>query len=106
MGVAPGADLILVHLANRGTAGLASLSDSVGILEGLEFARSVAGSRPLVCSMSVGRHAGSHDSTGLVNLGILEFLAQRPGLALAQSAGNYGLKLCHASGVLLPGGSS
>ncbi len=57
-GVAPGADIVFVHLASRDTAGLANLGDSIGILEGLDFIRRVAAGRPLVCSLSVGGMRG------------------------------------------------
>jgi N-acetylmuramidase/Subtilase family len=105
-GVAPEADIVFVHLTNRGTSGLASLGDSVGIFEGLDFIHRVAGRRPLVFSLSVGRHAGPHDGSGLSDLGIDSLLNSRSAIGLTQSAGNYGLRLCHSKGMLRPGSSS
>jgi subtilisin family serine protease len=102
-GVAPGAEIVFVHLSSRGTAGLAHLGDSIGILEGLHFARRAAGQRPMVVSLSVGRHGGPHDGSTLVELAIDAFLMGTPGCALAQSAGNYRLRQTHASGTLTPG---
>lgn len=102
-GVAPDANLVFVHLASRGTAGLATLGDSVSIIEGLDLIRRLAGDRAIAVSMSLGRHGGPHDGTTLVELAIDQFLAERPGRFLAQSCGNYALKQAHASGELRPG---
>ncbi|MBL8144158.1 MAG: S8 family serine peptidase, partial [Acidobacteria bacterium] len=102
-GVAPECDIVFVHLASRDTTGLAHLGDSIGILEGVDFVRRVAAGRPVVCSMSVGRHAGPHDGSTLVELGLDAFLAGGPNRAIAQSAGNYARRRCHASGPLVPG---
>lgn len=102
-GVAPQCEIVFVHLASRDTTGLANLGDSIGILEGVDFVRRVAAGRPMVCSMSVGRHAGPHDGSTLVELGLDAFLAGGPNRAIAQSAGNYARRRCHASGPLVPG---
>jgi subtilisin family serine protease len=105
-GVAPETDIVFVHLSGRGTGGLATLGDSIGILEGLDFVRRVAAGRPTAVSLSVGRHGGPHDGCTLVEAAIDAYLRSGPGLVLAQSAGNYRLKQTHASGVLSPGATS
>ena len=46
-------------------------------------------SRPWVVNLSVGRTAGSHDGTSLVEQGMHELLRLGPGRAIVQSAGNY-----------------
>jgi subtilisin family serine protease len=104
-GVAPEAEIVFVHLSSRGTGGLATLGDSIGILEGIDFIRRVAAGRPTALSMSVGRHGGPHDGSTLVEGAIDAFLAGGRGLGktLSQSAGNYRVKQVHASGVLSPG---
>lgn len=105
-GVAPDAELVFVHLSGRGTGGVANLGDSIGILEGLDFIRRVAAGRPTAVSMSVGRHGGPHDGSTLVEMAIDAFLTSAPGVTLAQSAGNYGIKQTHASGITSPGTTS
>src|SRR4029453_9318753 len=44
---------------------------------------------PWVVNLSVGRTAGSHDGTSLVEQGMHELLRLGPGRAIVQSAGNY-----------------
>ena len=104
-GVAPESSIVFVHLASRGTSGLANLGDSIGILEGLDFISRVAGNRPLSMSLSVGRHGGPHDGCTPVERAFDWFLSSTHGRTLSQSSGNYGLKQTHASGVLNPGTS-
>ena len=103
VGVAPEADLVFVHLADRGTGGLANLGDSVRLLEAAHFIATVAGARPWVINSSVGRMGGPHDTSLLVQRAIDEFLLAAPGRFLVQSAGNYRVAGTHASGVLKTG---
>jgi hypothetical protein len=103
VGVAPEADLVFVHLADRGTGGLANLGDSVRLLEAAHFIATIAGPRPWVINSSVGRMGGPHDASLLVQRAIDEFLLAAPGRFLVQSAGNYRVSGTHASGVLKPG---
>ena len=103
-GVAPGADLAFVHLADRGTSGLANLGDSVHLLEGVEFLARTAGSQPWAVNISVGRHGGPHDGSTLVEVALDELLASRPGCFIAQSVGNYYRARAHAQGRLTDGG--
>jgi subtilisin family serine protease len=103
VGVAPDADLIFVHLADRGTTGLANLGDSVRILEAVDFIARTAGRRPWVINLSVGRHGGPHDGATLAELAFDYVLRSAPGRFIVQSTGNYFDKTCHASGRLGPG---
>ena len=102
-GVAPGAWLAFVHLADRGTGGLATLGDSVRLLEAVDFIRRVAGERPWVVNISVGRHGGPHDGRTLIELAFDELLSAAPGRFIVQSAGNYYRRRAHATGLLAPG---
>ena len=52
VGIAPEADLVFVHLADRTTGGLANLGDSVRLLEAVDFISRTAGSRPCVINIS------------------------------------------------------
>jgi len=98
-GVAPGADLIFVHLSRTTRVlGPGNLGDSVTVLEALDFVFSVAGDRPCVVNMSVGAHGGPHDGTTLVEQGIDEAVWLRNGRAVVNSAGNYFAARAHAQG--------
>ena len=88
---------MFVHLADRGTGGLATLGDSVRLLEAVDFIRHTAGERPWVINISVGRHGGPHDGSSLVELALDELLAEAPGRAVCMSAGNYFAARAHAS---------
>ena len=102
-GIAPGADLVLVHLAIRGTSGRANLGDSVTLLEALDWVTRTAGDRPIVVNTSVGRHGGPHHGLTLVEQGIDAWSVGGAGRCLVQSAGNYFASRTHAAGVLRPG---
>ncbi|HEY3569638.1 MAG TPA: S8 family serine peptidase [Thermoanaerobaculia bacterium] len=104
LGIAPEADLLFVHLATRGGIGdQASLGNSVTLLEGLDWVARMAGGRPWVVNMSVGRHGGPHNGLTLVERGLDALLAAGPGRAVVQSTGNYYTARVHASGYLRPG---
>jgi subtilisin family serine protease len=103
IGVAPGADLLFIHLATRGTGGRANLGCSVTLLEALDWITREAGERPFVVNLSVGRHGGPHHGLTLVEQAIDWVLAERPGRAVVQSAGNYFEAMTHAAGTLRPG---
>jgi subtilisin family serine protease len=95
-GIAPEADIIFCHLGSSDR----DLGNSIELLEALDFAVNQAGDSPLVVNMSVGRHAGPHDSSLLVEKAIDWILTNRPGTVFAQSAGNYYNSRCHMSGRL------
>lgn len=103
VGIAPEADLVFVHLADQGTSGLANLGDSVRLLEAVDFIVRIAGRRPWVINISVGRHGGPHDGSTLVELALDELLAAGRGRAIVQSAGNYFVAGTHSAGRLWPG---
>jgi subtilisin family serine protease len=104
-GIAPEAWLVFVHLADRGTGGLATLGDSVRLLEAVDYIRRVAGELelPWVINLSVGRHGGPHDGRTLVELAFDELLTAAPGRFIVQSAGNYRRARTHATGVVTAG---
>lgn len=102
-GIAPDADLIFVHLASRGTEGLATLGDSVTLLEAIDFIFDTAGERPCVINLSMGRHGGAHDGLTLVEQALDNAVSERPGRAIVQSCGNYYQQDTHGSGQVRPG---
>jgi GH25 family lysozyme M1 (1,4-beta-N-acetylmuramidase) len=102
VGVAPDADLIFVHLADRNTGGLASFGDSVRLLEAVDFISGAAGSQPCVINISAGRICGPKDGTTLVERAFDELLTATPGRFIVNSAGNYFRRRAHARGILAP----
>jgi N-acetyl-anhydromuramyl-L-alanine amidase AmpD len=103
VGVAPEADLVLIHMDTSGDGdGSGNLGDSVSLLEAVDFVRRTADGRPWVLNLSMGRHAGPHDGLTLVEQGLDAALAE-PGCAIVQSAGNYYDAFAHATGELRPG---
>lgn len=103
-GMAPEAELVFVHLAADKLGGLADLGNSVRIVEAVDFISQVAGDRPVAINMSLGRQGGAKSGQSLVERALDAFGAERPGGCIVQSAGNYFLNGCHASGILRPGG--
>jgi hypothetical protein len=102
-GLAPAADLVFVHLADRDTGGLADLGDSVRLLEAIDFIRRTAAGRPCVINTSVGRHGGPHDGTTLAELAVDHVVATTHGLVVVKSTGNYFRARAHAAGTLVAG---
>jgi peptidoglycan hydrolase-like protein with peptidoglycan-binding domain len=102
-GIAPDADLIFVHLADRNTGGLASFGDSVRLLEAVDFISGAAGSQPCVINISAGRICGPKDGTTLVERAFDELLTATPGRFIVNSAGNYFRRRAHARGTIAPG---
>jgi subtilisin family serine protease/LAS superfamily LD-carboxypeptidase LdcB len=100
MGIAPAADLAFVHLADRDTGGLATMGDSVRLLEAVDFISRTAGAKPWVINLSMGRHGGPHNGSTLVEIAFDELLSAAPGRFMCMSAGNYYRARCHASGRL------
>ena len=103
IGIAPNADLVFVHLSAGRLGGMATLGDSVRVLEALDFIRRAAGNRHWVTNLSLGRHSGGHRGLTLVEQGMDALLSEAPGRAIVQSCGNYYRARTHASGRLLPG---
>src|SRR5882724_4102167 len=86
LGIAPEADLVLVHSAKWDGAE-DSLGDSVTVLEAIDFIFKQAGENPCVINLSMGRHGGQHDGSTLVEQGFDAALRAAPGRAICQSAG-------------------
>jgi subtilisin family serine protease len=102
-GVAPGADLIFVHLADQRTGGIANFGDSVRLLEAVDFISRTAGARPCVINISAGRTCGPKDGTTLVERALDELLAATPARFVVNSAGNYYGWRTHSCGRIGPG---
>ena len=96
VGLAPEADVAFVHLAQKGTEGLANLGDSVRLLEAIDFLFRLAGDRPCVVNCSLGRHGGPHDGRTLTEMALDEMLAGTTGRGVVLSGGNYFAKPVHA----------
>jgi subtilisin family serine protease len=103
VGIAPEADLIFVHLADRNTGGLAPFGDSVRLLEAVDYISRTAGSQPCVINISAGRTCGPKDGTTLVERAFDELLASTPGRFIVNSAGNYRCWRTHSCGTIAPG---
>ncbi len=101
-GIAPEADLVLVHNAPWDEAEPSKLGDSVTLLEGIDFISQTAGTRPWVINLSMGRHGEQHDGSTLIEQGLDAAIRSTPGRAICLSAGNYYDKKVHASGQLRP----
>ena len=99
-GIAPDADLIFVHLADRNTGGLANFGDSVRLLEACDYISRTAGPQPCVINISAGRLCGPRDGTTLVERAFDELLAARPGRFVVDSAGNYFRWRAHSCGTI------
>lgn len=105
MGVAPGADLVFVHLTTlQQPERDVELADSATILEAVDFVRRVAGPRPWVINLSMGQTGDQHDGTTLTEQGLDAALLEAPGRAITQSTGNYWASGLHHSGRVAPGG--
>jgi carboxypeptidase C (cathepsin A)/GH25 family lysozyme M1 (1,4-beta-N-acetylmuramidase)/subtilisin family serine protease len=101
-GIAPEADLVLVHNAPWDEVDTGRLGDSVTLLEGIDFIARTAGDRPWVINLSMGRHGEQHDGSTLIEQGLDAAIRSAPGRAVCMSAGNYFDKRIHASGQLRP----
>jgi subtilisin family serine protease len=88
VGLATASDIVFVHLAAARLDEVASLGDSVGLLEGLDFIRQQAAGRPCVLHLSAGKTGGPHRGDTLLERAVDAMLLD-PGIALIQSVGNY-----------------
>jgi subtilisin family serine protease len=102
-GVAPGAALVFVQLATRSGPDAPRLGDSVTLLEAIDFIERVAGDRPLVINLSMGRHGGPHTGDTLVEMALDAAITRRPGTAIVLSCGNYFEDAVHTAGRLSTG---
>jgi subtilisin family serine protease len=98
-GVAPGADLIFVHVAAEDYKDTESFGNSRRLLEAIKyvFDKASALGRQCVVNFSLGTHGGPHDGSTLVEEGF-DTLLETPGRAIVISAGNSFLRASHASG--------
>jgi subtilisin family serine protease/LAS superfamily LD-carboxypeptidase LdcB len=99
-GIAPEAQLVLVHNAPWDPSQAGRLGDSVTLLEALDFTLRAAGDQPCVINLSMGCHADQHDGSTKVELGLDALVRAAPGRAVCMSVGNYFNKRIHASGRL------
>ena len=97
-GVAPDADIVFVNLG-----GDEPLGHSVAIAEGIDFVREVAGTRPWVVNLSLGRHGGPHDGSTLLEQLLDAAVTSRSGALVVNSARNYYSADVHSSLRLAPG---
>jgi len=102
VGIAPDADLIFVHLADRHTGGLVNFGDSVRLLEAVDYISRAAGGQPCVINISAGRTCGPKDGSTLVERALDELLESTPGRFVVNSACNYFGWRTHSCGYLAP----
>ncbi len=102
-GIAPEASLAFVHLGTPGWEKAGPLGDSANLLEAIHFIVALAGKRPLVFNLSMGRHGGSHDGTQLVERALDWLVRARRATAVVQSGGNYFSRPVHSCGRLRSG---
>ena len=100
-GLAPQADLIFVELAVGAGAGI---SDSVHLLEAVQFIFDQAGGRPCVVNLSLGENAGPHDGTSLVELALDRMVDQQANRCIVVAAGNSFSEGIHAAGAVAQDG--
>jgi subtilisin family serine protease len=96
-GVAPGADLIFVHLKSNESQ---FLGNSRHLLDAVDYIFRKAGNRPVVVNLSISTTGGPHDGTTLVEQGLVRMLANKPGRAIVVSAGNSFNRAVHAQGTV------
>jgi subtilisin family serine protease len=101
-GIAPEADLVVVHNAPWNEVESGRLGDSVTIFEGVDFISQAAHERPWVVNMSMGRHGEEHKGLSALEKGLDAAIRSASGRAVCLSAGNYFNKRIHASGQLRP----
>lgn len=101
-GVAPGSELIFVHLAKH-SRGPRSLGNSVTLFEAVDFVARVASGRPCVINLSLGGLCGPHDGSSLLELGLDAAMRQHGNLIIVQSGGNYCRRRVHSSGIVKQG---
>ncbi|HWN66238.1 MAG TPA: S8 family peptidase [Haliangium sp.] len=105
-GVAPGSELLFVHLRGDDTDPQGNLGDSARLLEAVHWVLGRAGDTPVVLNMSLGRTGGPHDGSTLVEQALDAALIEKPGRAIVMSTGNYFSANLHASGKLQAGESA
>ena len=102
-GVAPGAELLFVHLRGDDTLPQETLGDSVRLLEAVRWVLDRAGRRPVVINLSLGRTGGPHDGSTLVERALDAAVEEQAGRAIVMSTGNYFSANLHSQGRLRQG---
>jgi subtilisin family serine protease len=103
IGVAPEADLLLVHLVDRNGTERSSLGSSKSLLDAVDWIARTAGSTPWALDLSMGRYADAHLGRSLVERALDAVTTTAPGRFCAQSTGNYYRNRTHAAVLLDPG---
>ncbi|HJQ40554.1 MAG TPA: S8 family peptidase [Thermoanaerobaculia bacterium] len=103
-GVAPGADVIFVHLAANDFTMDQAFGNSRRLAEaaGYIFRKAAALGRPAVINMSLGTNGGPHDGSTHAEVFFDSMLAL-PGRAIAIAAGNSRMHNSHATGTIAAG---
>lgn len=101
VGVAPGAELIIVRAVGK-DGGIAESAALLGAK--FVFDRAAAAGKPAVANLSLGTQYGAHDGTSLFEKG-LTALAAGKGRAVVVAASNEGALPIHTSVRVTPGGT-
>src|SRR5262249_6738741 len=98
-GVAPGADIIFVHVAAADLQDDDSLGNSRHLLEAVEYILTKASQlrRPAVVNVSLGTYGGPHDGSTLAEQWF-DTLLETSGRAIVMSAGNSRDRAAHTTG--------
>jgi subtilisin family serine protease len=104
-GVAPGADLMFVHLRPNALDASVRQTNGSDVIQGVASIFYVAQSlgRPCVVNLSMGNNTGPHDGSSVLEQ-MLDVLAAPPGRAIVVPAGNNREAHLHSSGSVWPGG--
>jgi subtilisin family serine protease len=101
-GLAPGADLIGVHLRGEDTGPLETIGDSVRVLEAVRYIVDRA-QGPVVVNLSLDRTGGPHDQSPLGVQALDALAEERRACIVTKSGGNYYTANLHCSGRLRTG---
>ncbi|MBK7830509.1 MAG: S8 family serine peptidase [Nannocystis sp.] len=101
--MAPESDIVFVNISPLNVGVQERLSNSVALLEAVDFIARTAGERPWVINVSMGNQAGQHDGLTLVERALDNCVMAGPGRVCVQSTGNYYNRSAHAAGVVRPG---
>lgn len=103
-GIAPGADLIFVHIGkpiNPNNEELKTMGSSKYLLDAVQYIFEKAGGRPVVINISLAGNGGSHDGTSPIESAFDEML-KSPGRAIVIAAGNSHEEKLHIEGTVEP----
>lgn len=95
-GMAPAAELIFVQMPPYAIKESTELASANHLLDGIAYIFDRAGDRPAVVNISYNSYIGPHDGTGLIEVGLDQFLGES-NRAIVISAGNGGDQGCHAA---------